>query len=139
MAILLSFTFWVLSGIHFNWTFGGTWGLNKALPTNSSGKRLLNPRKIDSFIVGSILTGFGFFYLDIAQYISLKLPQGITKYMIWIIPTIFLLRVIGDFKYVGLFKTVKNTDFAKADTRIFIILCLAISLIGFVIAFKMIN
>ncbi|MFT6442917.1 MAG: hypothetical protein ACJASM_002470, partial [Salibacteraceae bacterium] len=33
----------------------------------------------------------------------------------------------------GLFKKIKHTDFAKADTKLFVPLCLSIGIIGIVI------
>jgi len=41
------------------------------------------------------------------------------------------LRAIGEFKYLGFFKKIKNTEFAIADSKLFSPLSLAI---GFLIA-----
>ncbi|MEM6843120.1 MAG: DUF3995 domain-containing protein [Bacteroidota bacterium] len=46
---------------------------------------------------------------------------------------IFILRALGEFNYVGFFKRVKNTEFARADSRIFSPLCLGIGVIGILI------
>ena len=35
----------LLSVLHFHWAFGGSYGFEKSLPTNSAGKRVLNPKK----------------------------------------------------------------------------------------------
>jgi len=51
----------------------------------------------------------------------------------WAIPAIFLLRALGDFRYVGFFKKVKTTPFAKADTKFFSPLCLMLGLFGIAI------
>ncbi len=138
MTTLLSFIlfliFIVLALIHFNWVIGNTWGLDQSLPTNEKGERLFTPRRFDSAIVGLGLIAFGVFYLLQTGFVDFEIPQWIEKYVQWIIPTIFLLRALGDFKYVGFFKKIKNTEFAKADTKFFSPLCLSIGIIGILIA-----
>jgi len=54
-------------------------------------------------------------------------------YNYWFIPIIFILRAVGDFNYVGIFKKIKNTEFARADSKIFIPLCLIIGICGITI------
>jgi hypothetical protein len=61
-SLLLSLIFLVLAIIHFNWFFGGQFGFEASLPTKATGERVLNPKKIDSAIVGIALFMFGCFY-----------------------------------------------------------------------------
>lgn len=133
LSILLFIIFVILGFVHFNWMFGGKWGLDKALPTKENGERILNPGKTDSGIVGIGLLMFGAFYLLKSELIVINIPDWIVKFGSWIIPTIFILRAIGDFKYVGFFKKIKKTTFGKRDTKLFSPLCLIIGTIGFVI------
>ena len=133
LSILLFAIFIVLGLIHFNWVFGGDWGFEKALPTKENGERVLNPKKIDSAIVGLGLTLFSLFYLLRSGFLNIDLPNWIITFGSWIIPSIFFLRAIGDLKYVGFFKKVKKTEFGKADLEIFSPLCLAIGIIGVII------
>ncbi|WP_374702253.1 DUF3995 domain-containing protein [Psychroflexus sp. MES1-P1E] len=93
----------------------------------------MNPKKIDSAIVGIGLTAFGFFYILKSGLIEYNLPEWIMKYESLIIPIVFLLRAIGEFKYVGFFKSVKQTDFGKLDTKLFSPLCLIIGIVGMLI------
>ncbi|MEO7175546.1 MAG: DUF3995 domain-containing protein [Saprospiraceae bacterium] len=133
LSILLSLILIVLGLIHFNWAIGGTFGFAESLPTKENGERVLNPKKIDSAIVGLGLTAFAIFYALRAGLMDYNLPEWIMKYTGWIIPIIFLLRAIGEFKNVGFFKTVKNTDFGKIDTKLFSPLCLIIGIVGIII------
>jgi Protein of unknown function (DUF3995) len=133
LSIILFFIFIVLGLIHFNWAMGGKWGIDQALPTKENGERVLNPKKIDSGIVGFGLTVFGFFYLFRSELMQFHLSNGIVEYGSWIIPAIFILRAVGDFKYVGFFKKVKRTKFGKLDSKLFTPLCLAIGLTGILI------
>lgn len=127
---LLFIIFIILSVIHFNWVLGGQFGLSVALPTNSDGEMLMKPSRLATFIVGIGLLVFAFFYLLQTDYFNLNFPSWIFKYGNWIIPSIFILRAIGDFKYVGFFRKIKETEFAKWDAKLFSPLCLGIGVLG---------
>ncbi len=96
----------MLTLIHFNWVIGGSFGFAASLPTKETGERVLNPKKVDSAIVGLGLTAFGLFYLIKANLITVNIPSWILIYVKWIIPAIFLLRAMGDFRYIGFFKPI---------------------------------
>ncbi|KGL61755.1 DUF3995 domain-containing protein [Polaribacter sp. Hel1_85] len=133
LSILLSIILIGLGLIHFNWVIGRKFGFAASLPTKERGERVLNPKKIDSIIVGIGLTAFGIFYILKSGIIEYNLPEWFMKYVSWIIPILFLLRAIGEFKYIGFFKSVKNTDFGKLDTKFFSPLCLIIGIFGMII------
>ena len=133
LSILVSTILIVLGIIHLNWVIGGEFGFSKALPTKENGERVLNPKKVDSAIVGFGLLTFGLFYIVKAGLIAYNLPEWMLNYGSWIIASIFLLRAIGEFKYIGFLKSVKRTDFGKLDTKLFSPLCLVIGMLGVVI------
>ena len=133
LPLLLTIIFCALGMIHFYWLFGGKWGVSKALPTKEGGGDTFAPPKLATFIVGFGLLSIGFLYLIKSRMIEVQLPDFLMNYGLWIIPSIFILRAIGEFKYVGFFKKIKHTEFAKADTRLFSPLCLIIGILGSVI------
>ena len=135
LSILLMLIFIALGVIHFNWVFGGKFGFIESLPTKRNGERVLNPKKFDSAIVGIGLIFFGIFYGLKSGLIDYNLPKRIIIYGSWIIPMLFLLRAIGEFKYLGFFKSVRKTNFGRLDTMFFSPLCLFISILGLVIQF----
>lgn len=133
-ALILSMVFFTLSLLHFYWASGGQWWLDQALPMNEQGDHVLKPSKLPTIIVGIGLLGFGAFYVAVLLGSNVS---GMMSIVGWIIPSIFLLRAIGDFRYVGFFKRIRQTDFAKYDTRIYAPLCLTIALIAFMTANKL--
>jgi hypothetical protein len=133
LSIILLAIFASLGFIHFYWLFGGKWGLNKALPTKETGVEAIDPPRIATAIVGLGLISFGLVYLIKSGFINFQVPNWIIIYGSWIIPSIFILRAIGDFRYVGFFKKIKNTEFAKADSKWFAPLCLIIGIFGMLI------
>ncbi len=135
--IILSYTlfiiFFALSALHISWGFGSSFGFEDAIPKNEDGKPMLKPKKIDSIIVGLGLLMFGSFYLIKVNVIPLQLPSVVISVANWVIPIIFLLRAIGDFRYVGFTKKIRSTQFARKDTRFYSPLCLTIAIIGFIL------
>ena len=133
LSIILFLIFTVLGTFHFYWLFGGKWGIDKVIPSKNNQEISLSIPKLATIIVGLVLVLFGFVYLIESKLISVQLPNWTLAFCYWFIPLIFIIRAIGDLKYVGFFKKVKNTKFAKADSKIFSPLCLAIGLIGILI------
>lgn len=133
LSIVLTILFFVLAAIHFYWGYGGQWGFTNSLPTNEQGVRILNPKTIDSVIVGLGLLLFGTFYLFLGEIVKIKIARWFKNILQWLIPLIFILRAVGDFKYVGFFKEIKTTEFANLDTNFYSPLCLVIGFIGFIV------
>jgi hypothetical protein len=129
IAIILFLIFLFISSIHFYWAFGGKWGSDAVLPTkDDSNTKILNPAILPSLIVAVGLLSFGLFILVMSGLISIDIPQWLFKYGLWIIASIFILRAIGDFNYVGFFKKIKHTKFGKSDTKYYSPLCLTIGI-----------
>lgn len=112
----------IIAIFHVYWAFGGKVGLDKALPTKD-GKLLFNPGKIAILLVAMIIFSFSFVVFQITH----STTSNFYIYAGWIISAIFALRVIGDFNVVGLFKKVKETEFANYDTKFFVPLCIYLS------------
>ncbi|MEQ8627563.1 DUF3995 domain-containing protein [Ekhidna sp.] len=127
--------FLALSFLHFYWAFFGNWGFEQALPKNVDGSLVLAPTSIDSVIVGTALLFFALFYLFLASQV-IRIPKWINRTFGWLIPIIFLIRAIGDFRYVGFLKTVDSTSFAQTDYLFYSPLCLLISILGFMVLKK---
>ncbi len=133
IALTLFLIFVVLGGFHFYWLFGGSWGLKKVIPTKNNDSYALSTPKLATLMVGLVLVSFGLIYLIKSGLVNILLPSWVTSYMYWIVPSIFILRAIGDFNYVGFFKRIKQTEFSKADSKIFSPLCLVIGILGLLI------
>lgn len=128
MAIFNALIFLGLSTLHFYWLLGGTWGLDSAVPMyERSGDKVFVPSALSTLIVAFGLLGFGFIELGNTNVFSGWIEL---KYFRWgnlLIAFIFLARAIGDFKYFGIFKRIRNTQFAQKDTSYFTPLCLFVA------------
>ncbi|MFH6957794.1 DUF3995 domain-containing protein [Flavobacterium aquidurense] len=135
ITLVLFLIFATISALHFYWGFGGKWGSQAVVPTKDDGMPLFVPRTISTFIVAIGLLGFGIFYLIKYGLIAVSLPEWLNKSGFWIIISIFILRAIGDFNYVGFFKKHKSSEFAIKDTKYYAPLCLLIGVLTLILVF----
>ena len=133
LSIILFLIFSILSGLHIYWLFGGLWGLKNVIPSKGSEPISITIPRLATIIVALALLFFGLIYLNEAEIFTFHLKFWFAQYVMWFIPSIFLLRAIGEFNYVGIFKKIKHTTFAQTDNRVFIPLCLCLSFIGYII------
>ena len=133
IGLFLFFTFFFLSVIHFFWGLGGKWGANAAIPTNGNNEKVMNPKLFECFVVAFGMLGLGLFILIKSNILSFNLPNWLMKYGLWAVSIIFILRAIGEFKYVGFFKKIKSTQFSRLDTKYYSPLCLAVALLVMVL------
>ena len=134
LSMFLSIVFGILGGFHLYWFFGGKWGLEKVIPSKDKETESLSIPRLATLFVAIVLMFFGFIYVIKTGVIAIQIPYFIRKIVYWVIPLLFLVRAIGDFNYVGIFKKIKHTEFAKADSRVFIPICITIGIIGVLIA-----
>ncbi|MCH2044614.1 MAG: DUF3995 domain-containing protein [Saprospiraceae bacterium] len=133
LAIILFVIFSILGAFHLYWLAGGSWGMEYVIPTKDDTTQRLTPPAFATLIVAVALFSFGLVYLQLTELIYLPVPDWIINYAAWFIPSIFILRAIGEFNYVGFFKRIRHTKFAKADSKLFSPLCLGIGGIGIII------
>ncbi|MET0624047.1 MAG: DUF3995 domain-containing protein [Pyrinomonadaceae bacterium] len=134
LGIVLAGIFALLSFIHLYWAGGGRLGRGVAVPT-AGGARLLNPSPLGTILVAAALLAAALVVLGRIKFWGASVPGWIFYVGTWVIAVLFLLRTIGDFRYVGFFKSVSGTDFARWDTILFSPLCLFIAVAAFLISY----
>lgn len=114
-----------VGGVHMYWAFGGRKGSSVAIPSVSgSGALTFKPGAIATFTVALLVFSAALLLSIQGQLLPTTLSGSWVTWGCWLCTFVFGLRTIGDFKYVGLFKRVKRTRFAKYDTLLFTPLCL---------------
>ncbi len=134
-GLILATVFFILSGIHIYWGFGGDWGSVSVIPTNAQQQRMLAPTAFDSFFVATGLLCFGLFVLVKLNVLKIWLPSWFRAYGLWAIVLIFAARAVGDFNYVGFFKKPSESTFAELDTAFFSPLCLMIAVLALAVQY----
>ena len=134
-VVINTVIFILLSILHFYWAFGGNLWYNDVLPTSSNGLQKLNPSTTASLIIAFGLLILALITAGNQGLFDRYIKRTYFRYGTLIIAIIFLLRAIGDFKFIGFFKIVNWTRFGINDTLIFSPLCLFIALLSILIFF----
>ncbi|MDE1208357.1 DUF3995 domain-containing protein [Tenacibaculum larymnensis] len=133
ICVLILFS---ISLIHVYWAFGGTLWVDAVIPTKTANEKAMNPPKALTFVVAIVIGAFAVVYAEKIQLFTLNsMPIWLQDYGLYVVASIFIIRAIGDFKYVGFFKKTKTTEFAVNDTKYFSPLCLFLGVVGLLIAF----
>ena len=125
----------LVGALHFYWVVGGQWAIDVVVPTKPIGEKVLSPSVLSCVIVGSGLWLMSFVHVANARFIFVNIDLPILRYATLAMGVIFLIRFIGDFKWVGIFKKIKGTLFAKNDTLFYAPLCLLLSVSSFLLFF----
>ncbi|MBY0024988.1 hypothetical protein J2W97_004739 [Paenibacillus jamilae] len=115
----------ILSGMHVYWVFGGQTGAKAAIPSTGT-DLLFKPSKIGTSIVAFLLALAAWFVLQLGGVAPFRFFHSFYSFYSYgagLLSSLFILRSIGDFKWVGFFKRKKGTVFAKWDTVLYSPLC----------------
>jgi len=126
LAIATSSVFLMLGLWHFYMASATLSGEGGAVPS-VDGKPLFVPSKQSTVAVGLILCLFAGLVAATSGIIPSALPRSILRWLSYALALGLLARAIGEFRYVGFFKKVRGSRFAKMDTLFYSPLCLALS------------
>ena len=128
-------TFVVLALWHFFMALGPAAIASGTVPT-ADGKPLFVPSVLATVAVGTLLLLFALLVAATAEIIVLGLPRLLLIWLSYALAAGLLARAIGDFKYVGFFKKIRDSRFARLDTWVFSPLCLLLAAGVAIIAFQ---
>ncbi len=115
-----------LAALHVFWAVSGV-GSGSGFIPEAHGKPLFIPSRLATLCVAAALLVAAFIAASRGQ---LLLPAGRGSVVHWLCVAagiVFLLRAVGEFRYIGFFKAHRGTRFATLDTWVFSPLCLAIA------------
>ncbi len=135
LGILLALVFAFLCLLHLYWAFGGVFGNSVAIPSVSE-KPLFVPSVSATLAVAFALFLAMLTILGQIGYLGEIVPKWMFRWAALVIAVLFLLRAIGEFKYVGFFKQASDSGFAFWDTVLFSPLCLFIAITSFLISYR---
>lgn len=125
-----------IAAIHLYWAFGGSWAIDSVFPTkeNDPAHSSIKPPFYLTIFVAIVLLGMGLVFAQKTGVFFIgNFSDEMLRYSLGVIGAIFLIRAIGEFKYVGLFKSVQSTKFAEKDTKFYSPLCLFLAFSSFVL------
>ena len=103
------------AGLHLYWAVGGSWMLDRVLPTTRQSDDRPRPGAGLTLLVAAALAGFAALILAVAG------GQGPDQ-LRWLVGAgvaVLALRAVGDANLVGFTKRVRGTDFSSHDDRWF--------------------
>jgi hypothetical protein len=127
------------AAFHLNWALGGRLGLSVSLPQKPGGTPVMAHRlplwRPAAGGVALLLVGLALLLLDRTGHVALPLPEYIIRTALLLTGAAFVARAIIPNTYVGLFKSLRTTRWAKYDTRLFSPLFLVLGLLILLLAF----
>ncbi|WP_025026945.1 DUF3995 domain-containing protein [Caldalkalibacillus mannanilyticus] len=135
LILFCALVLFLISFIHIYWAIGGRWGSRAAIPTTDTGERpAFTPKIWETLTVAALVFIIACTLLIQAGTVSFIHPNFYSKWMCLIAGIIFLLRAIGDFNYMGFFKKIKGSTFAKNDTFLYNPLCVLLGIVYLMIS-----
>jgi len=135
VAYLLLSVFVALTLLHVYWACGGRRGWNAALPERpaptapdftSARVKALTPSHAATLAVAGALALTGLLVSLRAGLFAPPLRHWALTTTLTIAALVFLVRAVGDFHWVGLFKQASDSTFAHWDTAVYSPLCFAL-------------
>jgi hypothetical protein len=126
VAIIVSLAFVALALWHFRMALSPARGVSGAVPS-VSGKPLFVPSVRATLAVGVALLVFACLVAATAGLVEVGLPVRVLSWCCYALALGLFARAIGEFKYVGFFKRVRGSRFARLDTLLYSPLCLVLA------------
>lgn len=133
LAVCLAFL--GLAVWHFYMALVVASGVTGAVPS-VEGKPLFVPTRTATAGVGVVLLLFAVLVAGTARLVSVGLPAVVLSWLSYALAVGLLARAIGEFRYVGFFKRVRGTKFARRDTLLYSPLCLLLAVAVALVAWR---
>jgi hypothetical protein len=122
-----------LSALHVFWAAGGRAGGAVAIPRRG-GEAVFTPSPFGTLIVALALAAAAVSVAAAAGWFGAGRPWRVGRVLTAALGLMFLLRALGDFRYVGFFKSMGDDPFRSWDTWLFSPLCAVIAAAAFMAA-----
>ena len=135
LGLFVALVMLFLSVIHLYWAF-----FPKRIPSAKiipyvEGKPALYPTPIKACIVAVFLALIAIFTVELA-FPFINFPSWLLKLGGPTLALVFLIRALGDFHFVGFFKSIKDSEFAFYDTRFYSPLCVMLGMLFLILAWN---
>ncbi|HEX8624683.1 MAG TPA: DUF3995 domain-containing protein [Allosphingosinicella sp.] len=134
MRLLLALTIIAFAaGFHLHWALGGRAGYSVSLPQRPDGTPVMSHRlPWWRPAAGAVAAGLGALALLLAAHaghVAVPLPPGFARAALLATGAAFVARALLPNRYVGFFKSLRTTRWARFDTRLYSPLFLLLGLL----------
>jgi hypothetical protein len=126
LALIVCLVFAALAIWHVCMAFSLPSGESGAVPS-VSGKPLFVPSVPATLAVAVVLLLFACLVAAMGGLLETGIPKNILSWFCYALALGLLARAVGEFKYVGFFKRVRGSRFARLDTLVYSPLCLLLA------------
>src|SRR4051812_10533433 len=127
IASIVIGVFVLLALWHIRMAFGPMQGESGAVPS-VDGRPLFVPSRRSTLLVAAMLLLFASLVAVTAGMApAMGIPPIVLPWLCYALALGLLARAVGEFRYVGFFKRVRGTRFARMDTLVYSPLCLALA------------
>jgi len=136
VALLAIGLLWFISILHIYWAFGGRWGAAAVIPVKVGEHRpAFTPRKLGTILVAIVILLASFIVIVQGGFLKSYPANTISNIGSIVCAVVFMIRAIGDFNYVGFFKKIKHSQFARNDTWMYSPICLFLGVVYITLIF----
>jgi hypothetical protein len=118
LAWALAAVLFTLAMLHVVWAVRNRYGGSVAIP-KVNGRPAFIPSRTSTLVVAALLLAATTVALAQGHVLADFLPEALVRWAAMAAGTVFLLRALGEFRLVGFFKRVRDSDFARWDTWCF--------------------
>ncbi|MFL9884411.1 DUF3995 domain-containing protein [Paraburkholderia agricolaris] len=112
---MLAFAYFIFALMHVYWAMDGRRGLRSAIPERDDGRPLFHPRRYGTWVIAAAIAGCSVLLLWWVRAFASPLPDSVLRGGVLMLAVAMVLRAIGDFRYFGLFRTIRISRFARMD------------------------
>jgi hypothetical protein len=126
------------AALHIYWAAGGKAGKAAAVPM-AEGRAVIKPSPLGTALVAAglcMIAALLAFRIGWLKLPSVANNNVFVQIAAWLIAAVFALRAIGDFRYVGFFKRICDSKFARLDTLAYSPLCAALAVLIGIAAYR---
>ncbi len=118
MAATIALSLFVIALVHFYWGLLRIEGEAVLVPEHE-GRPVYAPTNTECLDVAATLVLACVIVAARGDLLRSPMPEAWTHAGTFAVAVVLLARAVGDFRYVGFFKRVRDTEFAEWDTRLF--------------------
>jgi hypothetical protein len=127
LAVAVCLVFIALALWHVHMALWPSSGALAAVPS-VQGEPLFVPSRKATFAVALVLLLFAGLVASTVGMLSVGMSRTVLSWLSYALAAGLFARAVGEFKYVGFFKRVRNSKFARLDTLVYSPLCLLLAL-----------
>lgn len=126
-SVLLALILTALAGIHIYWAMGGQWWLRRTVPMGADGKERMPPGKFATLFVAAALLDGVCVVIGAIDLVPRLLSVQWHIWLSWLWAVIFGARGVGGLVLGTCAASLRPTEFAYWDRRLYAPLCLYLS------------